>query len=110
MDEPTSISNYAERKLLKKGRLTKNARMSSVSSLDSEGLPMSQQTSLKHELLQILGTALAVAAVVVPLLQWGIDAKMSEIKTMISEQDRRFEQRSVYFEKYIDARLDGKSK
>jgi len=50
----------------------------------------------KYDLLQIVATALAIAALTVPLLQWGIDSKIegleAKLDAMSTKLDARFEQ------------------
>lgn len=71
----------------------------------------------KHEIYQatfsVFGTAIAVAALVVPLIQWGMDAKIDSIKTEVSavrqaveEADKRAELRQVEFEKQMTQRQE----
>lgn len=63
----------------------------------------------KHDLFQIIGTAAAIAAITIPLLQWGLDAKIDGIKTevqsirtSIDEMDKRAELRQAEAEKRHD--------
>lgn len=59
---------------------------------------MKPYSEWKHDLLQIVATALAIAAITVPLLQWGIDSKVqgmeSKLDAVNTKMDARFEQLS----------------
>lgn len=83
---------------------------------------MKPYTEWKHDLFQVLATALAVAAVVVPLLQWGIDSKQSSLEAKIDamssqnkaafdvlankidEMDKRYQDHQAMYEKLVDER------
>ena len=47
----------------------------------------------KHDLFQIIGTAAAIAAITIPLLQWGIDSKIQAVESKVSALDTKIEAR-----------------
>lgn len=57
---------------------------------------MKTYSEWKHDLIQVIATALAIAALTIPLLQWGIDSKMQSVESKLdavnTKMDARFEQ------------------
>ena len=98
------IFNIGEKALERAVRNAMNKVAENPSVGNTEG--MKPYSEWKHDLFQVIGTAAAIAALTVPLLQWAIDSKIQSVesgiesfKTEIREMDRRSELRQAEAEK-----------
>ena len=114
---PASSGSYQDQEIQQNPVFTEENRYDDIIRSD-----MRSYADWKYDLFQVLGTALAVAAVVVPLLQWGIDSKMEALtaKLEASEEKQSAIQNSILTEvratntrmddmyRYIDAKTEKK--